>query len=195
MPSTSSGSPAGLSQKPPAGWLRWPRIALPLLRVSTSQQLYLHLNLIDIALLSAMANSKLQTFCKTSDEMFFILGVDLDFSQLSAHQSKTLEMETQVSKNLFFLQFMVSFVPHLIHKLWTKTPFHTPFHKENDINICPFENRQWKREQVTFNCMNYIIQFFSANAIQLQTIHCYQCLLFSKGDVNKQQSCEHVLGI
>ena len=99
-----------------------------------------------------------------------------------------------------FLQFMVSFVPHLKHKLWTKTPFRTPFHKENDIHIYPFENRQWKREQVTFNCMNHIIQFFSANAIQLvirqlQTIHCYQCLLFSKGDVNKQQSFEHVLGI
>ena len=46
--------------------------------------------------------------------MFVILGVDLDFSQLSAHQSKTLEMETQVSKNLF-LEFMVSFFPHLIN--------------------------------------------------------------------------------
>ena len=84
--------------------------------------------MIDIALLSAMDNSKLKTFYKTSDEMFVILGVDLDFSQLSAHQSKTLEMETQVSKNLF-LEFIVLFVPHLIHKLWTKTPFH----KENDI--------------------------------------------------------------
>ena len=84
--------------------------------------------------------------------MFVILGVDLDFSQLSAHQSKTLEMETQVSKNLF-LEFIVLFVPHLIDKLWTKTPFH----KENDIIFTLFENRQWKREQVTFNCMNDII--------------------------------------
>ena len=88
--------------------------------------------MIAIALLSAIADSESKTVCKTSDEMFFILGVDLDFSQLSAHQSKTLEMETQVSKNLF-LEFIVLFVPHLIDKLWTETPSHTPFHKENDI--------------------------------------------------------------